>query len=45
MALKALGGDDGITMHRQESRAVRKSRDCGDYPNKAQKYLPYSLFF
>jgi hypothetical protein len=29
MALKALGGDDGITMHRQESRAVRKSRDCG----------------
>jgi hypothetical protein len=29
MALKALGGDDGITMLRQESRVVRKSRDCG----------------
>jgi hypothetical protein len=29
MALKALGGDDGITMQRQESRVVRKSRYCG----------------
>jgi hypothetical protein len=29
MTLKALGGDDGITMHRQESRVFRKSRDCG----------------
>jgi hypothetical protein len=29
MALKGLGGDDGITMHRHESRDGRKSRDCG----------------
>jgi hypothetical protein len=29
MALKALGGDYGITMHRQESRGVCKRRNCG----------------
>jgi hypothetical protein len=28
MALKALGGDYGTTMYRQESRVVRKSQDC-----------------
>jgi hypothetical protein len=29
VALEALGGDGRITMHRQEPRVVRKSRDGG----------------